>query len=72
MKRRTTKSNISCPSRSPSQCTLQVSGTKQVENLIKVPWCGIHEWMSLEQWFPKWAVRSSRGAVKQIWAVGGR
>jgi len=25
----------------------------------------------IDQWFPKWAVRNSRGAVKQKWAVGG-
>jgi len=25
----------------------------------------------LGQWFPKWAVRNSRGAMKQKWAIGG-
>jgi len=25
---------------------------------------------SLDQWFPKWAVRNSSGAVKQKWANG--
>ena len=37
----------------------------------------VHEWLewslidqSLDQWFPKWAVRNSSGAVKQKWANG--
>jgi len=28
--------------------------------------------IAVDQWFPKWAVRNSKGAVKQEWAVGGR